>query len=148
MAWALAAWMRQPKTGRAEFRLRLQGKILGRVEDEPYRDVLLETVRTLIHLNPQEEAEERRLIEEALDREVRGKMLTAFDKLRQEGKREGKREALQDALVAVLVSRFYEVPEGIEHDVRQIEDLKRLDALIRQSAAASTLEEALAPRQR
>lgn len=41
MAWALAAWMRQPKKGRAALRLRLLASILRSVSGAQYRRLLL-----------------------------------------------------------------------------------------------------------
>jgi len=140
MAWALASWMRQPRRGRARLRLRLQERIIRSVEEETYRDVLLETVRTQFHLSERDEDEERRLIRDELDREVRVEMLTAFDKLRLEGER----HATQESLLEFLAARFQTLPEGLEERVRQIHDLDRLHALIRRSGSARTLQEALA----
>ncbi|MDQ2730757.1 MAG: hypothetical protein M3Y56_03785, partial [Armatimonadota bacterium] len=85
MAWALASWMKKPRHGRVTLRLGLQEKILRLVQDEPYRWLLLNTVRTYFKLNQREQAEEQELLATRDYREVKNEMLTAFDKLRLEG---------------------------------------------------------------
>ena len=65
-------------------------------------------------MSDRDEAEERRLIGEELDREVREEMLTAFDKLRLEGQR----QAMQENLLEFLAVRFRTLPEGVDERVR------------------------------
>src|SRR5205807_2306882 len=71
MGWALASWMRHPRQGQAEQRLRLQEQILRfETEDEYYRRMLLDAVQTYYRLGPAEQAEERRLLQTERYREV------------------------------------------------------------------------------
>jgi hypothetical protein len=149
MAWALAAWMRQRRRGRPALRVGLFDKILRRVQDQYYRWLLLDAVRTYFKLNRAEQVEEQQLLKSRTYGEVGEMLQTELGRLEekarregeQEGRVEGQREALQSAFLAVVQSRFHAVPENIERRVRRVHDLATLEELIRRAARATTLEE-------
>src|SRR5207249_1712041 len=103
IAWGLAAWMRQPRPGRVELRLRLFEKIVRFVRDEAYRRLLLDTVRTYFTLDRAEQADEERLLRSRTYQEVNEMLHTELGKLeraaKRQGRSEGERMALQSALV-------------------------------------------------
>jgi murein L,D-transpeptidase YcbB/YkuD len=137
MAWALAAWMRQQRRERVELRLRLLGKILRFVRDEPYRHLLADAVSTYFKLSRTEQAREQRLLQSESYGEVSEMLNTVFGRLEQAAER----KALQNALLEVAQSRFPPIPESLEVRIRGVEDLPRLRELIRRAATAATLEE-------
>jgi hypothetical protein len=92
MAWALASWMRQPRQGRVELRLRLLAQILRRVADEIYRKLLLDAVHTYFRLNTREQAEEERLLQSQSYGEVNEMLNTHLGRLEAKARREGRLE--------------------------------------------------------
>jgi hypothetical protein len=136
MAWALTSWMRQPRPGRVELRLRVLAKIL-RVRDEWYRQLLADTVHTYFTLSKAEQAEEQRLLRSGVYGEVNEMLNTAF------GRRDERvrRQAVQNSLLEVLRSRFPAAPEDTEARVRRVKSVARLNELIRRAAIADSLEE-------
>jgi hypothetical protein len=145
MAWALTAWMRQPRRGRVELRLRLLEKILRLVSDEIYRKLLLDAVRSYFKLNKVEQAEEERLLQSQSYGEVNEMLNTELGRLeakaRREGRREGRLEGQRAALLELVQSRFSTVPSTLEAQIRRVQDVDQLNALIRHAARAATLEE-------
>jgi hypothetical protein len=133
MAWALTAWMRQQRQGRAASRLRLQEKILRLVPDEWYRGLLLDTVRTYFRLNRREEAEEERLLRSADREEVADMIQTEMGRIRL--------ETLRQALLQVIRSRFPGAPDAMAERVARVRSQDRLNVLIKQAAVANSLEE-------
>jgi hypothetical protein len=96
-AWALASWMRQRRAGRVELRLRLLGKILRFVRDEPYRRLLLDAVRTYFRLSGRETAEEQQLLQSRTFGEVNEMLQTELGRLEERARREGRREGEEHA---------------------------------------------------
>ena len=148
MAWALAAWMRQPRRGlaRVTLRLRLLASILRSVRDPYYRRLLLDTLRTYFTLSADEQTEERVLLESGPYQEVRSMFDTELGRLEDRAQQKGEQKGLQHALLAVLLSRFPSVPESIQGEIAGLQDPDTLDRLIRRAATASRLEEVWPPR--
>lgn len=145
VAWALAAWMRQRRTGRVELRLRLIEKILRFVGDPEYRWLLLDAVRTYFRLNRTEQEEEQRVLQSQAYQEVNQMLQTELERLEdaaeRRGEARGQREALQSAVMEVVEERFPGVPESVAARIRGIQDLAALKDLIRRAAGAASLEE-------
>jgi hypothetical protein len=137
MGWALASWMRQRRKGRAELRLRLQQKILRAVTDSWYRRLLWDAIRTYFRLNPDEEAEEQRLLESSMFGEVK-KMAETWLGSMEEATRRDERQA---ALIEFLRARFDGLPGDIEDRIREVHAFGTLDKLTRRAATAPSLDE-------
>jgi hypothetical protein len=105
MAWARAAWMRQPRRGRVELRLRLLAKILRFVRDEVYRRLLLDTVRTYFRLSSAEQQEEQQLLQAAAFGEVTEMLNTELGRMEERARREGVRLVRQE-IEAELAQRL------------------------------------------
>ncbi|MXZ01906.1 hypothetical protein F4Y93_15155 [Candidatus Poribacteria bacterium] len=58
-----------------------------------------------------------------------------------EGKVEGRAEGQQDALLKLLQFRFQNVPEGLSREIRNIDNLTLLNALLEQVMTVQNLEE-------
>jgi len=136
-AWALASWMRQRRAGRVELRLRLLGKILRFVRDEPYRRLLLDAVRTYFRLSGREAAEEEQLLQSQMYGEVNEMLQTELGRLEDAAER----KALHNAIVTVLRSRFTAVPERLMARIGRVQDVAALEELIGRAAVVSSLEE-------
>jgi len=96
MAWALASWMRKPRKGRVQLRLRLLERILRFVREPGYRRLLLDTVRTYFALNAAQKAEEERMLQSSRYGEVREMFKTEFERLEEEAERRGRERALTE----------------------------------------------------
>ena len=140
MAWALASWMRKPRKGRVQLRLRLVGKILRFVREPRYRRLLLGTVRTYFTLSAAQKAEEERLLQSSEYGEVREMFQSEFDKFEEEVERRAVRQAKQEDLLQLLVEKFGSVPEWASARVRDLEDTRMLDRLMRKLIHADSLE--------
>jgi len=136
-AWALASWMRQRRAGRVELRLRLLGKILRFVRDEPYRRLLLDAVRTYFSLSGREAAEEEQLLQSQTYGEVNEMLQTELGRLEDAAER----KAFHNAIVTVLRSRFTAVPERLMARIGRVQDVAALEELIGRAAVVSSLEE-------
>jgi hypothetical protein len=137
MAWALASWMRQPRIGRVELRLRLLDKILRFGQDEWYRQLLMDAIQSYFRLDAREQQEERQLLRSEAYAEVDEMLQTELSKRDQATER----RVLQNALLTVVRSRFSTVPAGIEERVRRERSLATLDRLIQRAATAATLDD-------
>jgi hypothetical protein len=141
MALALAAWMRQRRAGRVELRLRRLDKILRFVQDERYRRLLLDTVRSYFRLNRIEQAEEQQLLERGPYGEVREMLQTELGRWEEQVRSATEEQVLQDALIEVLASRLSLLPMSTTDRIRQVHDIGRLKGLLRLAAVATSLEE-------
>jgi hypothetical protein len=163
-AWALASWMRQQRAGRAELRLRLLGKSLRFVRDEPYRRLLLDAVRSYFRLSDREKAEEQQLLQSRTfgevnemlqtelglleerarregEEEARQQLQTELGLLHEQAERESERQALRKALLRVLKLRFGEVPEPMATRIRRLQSLRTLTELIERATVARHLND-------
>jgi hypothetical protein len=141
IAWALAAWMRQPRTERAGLRLRLLDKILRLVQDVVYRRLLLDAVRSYFTLSRVEQAEEQQLLQSGAYGEVREMLDTELGRLEHAAESRGETRALRTALVAILESRFTIIPEEITTRIDRLERPVAIERLIRRASVAESLEE-------
>ena len=66
---------------------------------------------------------------------------TTAEFLREQGKAEGKAEGIQDAILKLLQLQFQNVPETLSREIRNIDNLTRLDTLLEQAVTAQSLEE-------
>ena len=70
---------------------------------------------------------------------------TTAEFLREQGKAEGieqgKAEGKQDAILKLLQLQFQNVPETLSREIRNINNLTRLDTLLEQAMTAQSLEE-------
>lgn len=137
MAWGLAGWMRQPSSGRAEQRLRLQDRILRKVREEPYRRLLLDAVRTYFTLSPAEEAEEERLLRSGAAEEVRETMLTELGKLERNARIEGRREGTRLTTLAALEARFGPLPPAAVAAIELLPPARLRELVVRSYHAES-----------
>jgi hypothetical protein len=156
--------MRQRRGGRAELRLRLLGKILRFVRDEPYRRLLLDAVRSYFRLSDREKAEEQQLLQSRTfgevnemlqtelglleerarregEEEARQQLQTELGRLHEQAERESERQALRKALLRVLKLRFGEVPEPMAARIRRLQSLRTLTELIERATVARRLDD-------
>ena len=66
---------------------------------------------------------------------------TTDEFLIKQGKAEGKAEGIQDAVLKLLQLQFQHVPETLSREIRNIDNLTRLDTLLEQAMTAQSLEE-------
>lgn len=79
------------------------------------------------------------------DKELETMAQTTAEFLREQGKAEGKAEGRaegkQDAVLKLLQLQFQHVPETLSREIRNIDNLTRLDTLLEQAITAQSLEE-------
>ena len=75
------------------------------------------------------------------DKELETMAQTTAEFLREQGKAEGKAEGIQDAILKLLQLQFQNVPETLSREIRNIDNLTRLDTLLEQAMTAQSLEE-------
>src|SRR2546425_366078 len=145
MGWALASWMRQQREGRVELRLRLVDKILRRVRNTAYQELLLDTLQTYYRLSGKERRLEEQLLRTGPYAEVEEMAQTVLGRMearaRREGRQEGAVSALQHAAAQVLRSRFPEAPADLVDRIERLQNTQRLEGLIGRAATAAGLEE-------
>lgn len=145
MAWALAAWMRQRRTGRAELRLRLLDKVLRFVQDGMYRKLLLDALRSYLSLSPAEQAEEQRLLNTGAYGEIREMLQTEIGRLEDAAERRGvdrgRREALQRIVHRIIAERYADTPKEILARMDRVQSTPVLEDLILRLSAGASLEE-------
>ena len=140
-AWALTAWMRKPKGRRVRMRLEMIQRILSRVQEPGYRQVLFDALLTYFRLNRREEVETQQILESGEYGEAGEEMMTVLEKLEAKGRREGQREALQNSLLLYLRTRYIEVPADLEAQIRAISNIDRLNELIAAAYRSQHLED-------
>ena len=67
--------------------------------------------------------------------------LRGMEKGRQEGRQEGKLLNARDWVVKVLETRFQEVPQEVRETVNNIEDINRLEELMKQAITIASVAE-------
>ena len=149
MGWALASWMRQQREGRVEMRLRLIDKILRRVREPVYQELLLDTVQTYYKLSGRERRLEEQLLRTGPYAEVEEMAQTVLGRMkakerregRQEGRQEGEELALQRAVKRAILTRFPAAPASLTQRLERFAQPERLEELLSRVILASTLEE-------
>jgi len=133
MAWALSAWMRQPRQDRAVLRVQLQEKILRFVGDPWYRSLLVDTVRSYFRLNRREQVEEAEILRSQPYEEVNEMLQTEFGRMR--------RDTLRENVIEVIQARFPDAPASISQRIARMQSESRLQEWLRRAAVANSLEE-------
>ena len=133
----------------AQLRVEMRAEILRRLATEcrenDYRKLLLITcAETYLPLEGEQEAEYLRLVNQVPPyREATQMILTTYDRLKAEGNAEGKREALQEMIVQLASPRCGEASESVLASLHQIEEVGRLQALVRLATTAESWEQLL-----
>ncbi len=145
LAPALAALMRPRGLSRADWRLECVKRIARIRASEARKSLLLDCVESYLPLSPKERGRYNRLLRRKENREV-GVMRKLWseqliDRGRKLGERRGERRAKRETLLRQLRVKFGSLPKGIAQRVKDLDDVERLDVLLKRILTAASIEE-------
>jgi hypothetical protein len=138
---ALSALMKIEPGRKAWLRAEILRRLATECQENDYRKLLLiNCAETYLPLEGEQEAQYLRLVnQDPRYQEATRMILTTYDR----GVAQGKREALQEVIIQLASPKCGVPDEGVQARLRQIEDLARLQALVRLASTAQSWDQLL-----